>query len=233
MITTSSSCAISGTRRCTRREGRATIRKGNPAAGWTRGSIAARSDHSRALPDGSASTRSTCRPASTKMCASHTADVVLPVPGLRLSKATLRAGIPRLLQLNAAMPRAGMHAVLQYPRHYGSHGVHGGSVRAPEPGARGGAALSTACGRNGQIAVARGSIMRTPCGKRRLCRAQPRCARQSTGNDVVSRLPRIPARRRYPDWQAPAGPPQSARTGWPGLPTKRTGRRRCRARSAA
>src|SRR5215469_11293760 len=83
--------------------------------------MAARSDHSRALPDGSASTRSTCRPASTKMCASHTADVVLPVPGLRLSKATLRAGIRTLLQLSVALPTPGMHAVLQYLLHYGSN----------------------------------------------------------------------------------------------------------------
>src|SRR5450631_1369076 len=66
--------------------------------------MAARSDHSRALPDGSASTSSTDLPAWAKMCASQTAEVVLPVPGLRLSKATLRAGI---------------NAVLQCLRHYG------------------------------------------------------------------------------------------------------------------
>src|SRR5580704_16632249 len=58
----------------------------------------------------------------------------------------------------------------------GVMGVHEGSVRPPEPVAQGGTALSTACGRNSQIAVARGSIMRAPCGKRRLCQAQPRCA---------------------------------------------------------
>src|SRR6266487_5854089 len=87
------------------REGRATIRNGNAVLGGSLGSMAARSDHSRALPDGSASTRSTRLPAWAKMCASQTADVVLPVPGLRLSRATLSAVI---------------NAVLQYLRHYGS-----------------------------------------------------------------------------------------------------------------
>src|ERR1700684_2893292 len=67
--------------------------------------MAARSDHSRALPDGSASTSRTALPAWAKMCASQTAEVVLPVPGFRLSRATLRAG---------------MNAVLQCLRHYGT-----------------------------------------------------------------------------------------------------------------
>ena len=53
------------------------------------GSVYARSDHSRALPEGSASTRSTLCPACAKTWASQTADVVLPVPGLRLARATL------------------------------------------------------------------------------------------------------------------------------------------------
>src|SRR5690348_8045655 len=105
MITTSSAWAISGTRWCKAREGRATIRNGNVVLGGSRGSMAARSDHSRALPDGSASTRSTRFPAWAKVWASQTAEVVLPVPGLRLSRATLSAVI---------------NAVLQYLRHYGS-----------------------------------------------------------------------------------------------------------------
>src|SRR5215813_4536962 len=105
MITTSSAWAISGTRWCRLREGRATIRNGKAVLGGSLGSMAARSDHSRALPEGSASTRSTLFPAWAKMCASQTADVVLPVPGLRLSRATLSAVI---------------NAVLQYLRHYGS-----------------------------------------------------------------------------------------------------------------
>src|SRR6478752_4198010 len=105
MITTSSAWAISGTRWCRLREGRATIRNGNVVLGGSLGSMAARSDHSRALPEGSASTRSTRFPAWAKMCASQTAEVVLPVPGLRLSRATLSAVI---------------NAVLQYLRHYGS-----------------------------------------------------------------------------------------------------------------
>jgi hypothetical protein len=58
------------------------------------------------------------------MWASHTADVVLPVPGLRLSKATLRAGISPLLQLSVATPIAGMSTVLQYQRNYGSTSDH-------------------------------------------------------------------------------------------------------------
>ena len=37
-------------------------------------------------------------PASAKTCASQTADVVLPVPGLRLTKATLRAVIKAVSQ---------------------------------------------------------------------------------------------------------------------------------------
>src|SRR5215475_984301 len=105
MITTSSAWAISGTRWCRLREGRATIRNGNAVLGGSLGSMAARSDHSRALPEGSASTRSTRFPAWAKMCASQTAEVVLPVPGLRLSRATLSAVI---------------NAVLQYLRRYGS-----------------------------------------------------------------------------------------------------------------
>ena len=90
MITTSSAWAISGTRRCSSRDGRATIRNGNAASGGASpGYIAARSDHSRALPEGSASTRRTLFPAWAKTWASQTADVVLPVPGLRLARATL------------------------------------------------------------------------------------------------------------------------------------------------
>ena len=65
--------------------------------------MAARSDHSRALPDGSASTSSTVLPVWAKMCASHTAEVVLPVPGLRLSNATLRAGIKRSIAVPTAL----------------------------------------------------------------------------------------------------------------------------------
>ncbi len=99
MITTSSAWAISGTRRCSSRDGRATIRNGNAASdGVSRGSIYARSDHSRALPEGSASTRSTLYPACAKTWASQTADVVLPVPGLRLARATLKAGTATVLQ---------------------------------------------------------------------------------------------------------------------------------------
>src|SRR5690349_5170080 len=101
--------------------------------------MAARSDHSRALPDGSASTSSTVLPDWAKMWASQTADVVLPVPGLRLSRATLRAGI---------------YAVLQYLRHYvsGSAGPPAGkplstSTPGPPRGERGrGAESSTGCG---------------------------------------------------------------------------------------
>src|SRR5215470_7671042 len=90
MITTSSAWAISGTRRCSSRDGRATIRNGNAANGGAScGYMAARSDHSRALPEGSASTRSTLFPACAKTWASQTADVVLPVPGLRLARAIL------------------------------------------------------------------------------------------------------------------------------------------------
>jgi hypothetical protein len=47
------------------------------------------SDHSRALPEGSASTRSTLLPAWAKTCASHTAEVVFPVPGFKLARARI------------------------------------------------------------------------------------------------------------------------------------------------
>ena len=60
--------------------------------------MAARSDHSRALPEGSASTSSTLFPARAKMWASQTAEVVLPVPGLRLARARLRPVIKALCQ---------------------------------------------------------------------------------------------------------------------------------------
>src|ERR1039457_774068 len=116
IITTSSGRAISATRWCRLRDGRATIRNGKAIRGGSPGSIAARSDHSRALPDGSASTSRTVLPAWAKMCASQTAEVVLPVPGLRLSRATLRAGI---------------NAVLQCLLHYGSRS---GSCDARGPG---------------------------------------------------------------------------------------------------
>jgi hypothetical protein len=99
MITTSSAWAISGTRRCSSREGSAMIRNGKAAAGAARcGSIAARSDHSSALPDGSASTSSTLFPACAKTCASQTADVVLPVPGFKLARARLSPVIHALSQ---------------------------------------------------------------------------------------------------------------------------------------
>ncbi len=62
MITTSSSRAMPGRRRCSSRDGRATSRNGNASCGVTRGSRAARSEHSSALPDGSASTSSTLLP---------------------------------------------------------------------------------------------------------------------------------------------------------------------------
>ena len=80
------------------RDGSATIRNGNAACGGSPGFMAARSAHSSALPEGSASTSSTVRPASAKTCASQTADVVLPVPGLRLTKAMLRPVIHAVLQ---------------------------------------------------------------------------------------------------------------------------------------
>jgi hypothetical protein len=109
MITTSSSRAMSGRRRCSSRDGSATIRNGNAASGVaSRGSMAARSDHSRALPAGSASTSSTLLPAMANTCASQTAEVVLPVPGLRLARATLRPVI---------------NAVCQQPRPYGHAGA--------------------------------------------------------------------------------------------------------------
>ncbi len=44
-------------------------------AGRVRGSMAARSDHSRALPEGSASTKSTLLPARANTCVSQTAEV--------------------------------------------------------------------------------------------------------------------------------------------------------------
>src|SRR5512146_3143905 len=105
--------------------------------------MAARSDHSSALPAGSASTRSTCCPASAKMCASHTADVVLPVPGLRLSRAMLKAGTA---------------AVLQYLLHYGSTvrscvRWHGAGCQQPVDGA-----LEYRCELERSC--------RAPCGKR-------------------------------------------------------------------
>ena len=112
MITTSSGRAISGTRRCRSRDGSATIRNGNASCGGaSRGSMAARSDHSSALPDGSASTSSTVCPASANTCASQTAEVVLPVPGFRLAKARLRPVIK---------------AVCQRPRHYRRQLRHAG-----------------------------------------------------------------------------------------------------------
>src|SRR5580698_110458 len=98
MITTSLALAISGTRRCSSREGRATIRNGNAVCGGIPGYMAARSDHSRALPDGSASTSKTLFPASAKTCASQTADVVLPVPGFRLARARRIPVIQAVLQ---------------------------------------------------------------------------------------------------------------------------------------
>jgi hypothetical protein len=99
MITTSSAWAISGNRRCSSREGSAMIRNGKAASGAVRcGSMAARSDHSSALPDGSASTSSTLFPACAKTCASQTADVVLPVPGFKLARARLSPVIQALSQ---------------------------------------------------------------------------------------------------------------------------------------
>ena len=99
MITTSSFLAISGSRRCSSREGRATIRNGNAAcAGASRRYMATRSDHSTALPEGSASTRSRLFPACAKTCASQTAEVVLPVPGLKLARARLSPVIQALSQ---------------------------------------------------------------------------------------------------------------------------------------
>src|SRR6202044_2093041 len=98
MITTSLALAISGTRRCSSREGRATIRNGNAVCGGIPGYMAARSDHSRALPEGSASPSKTLFPASAKTCASQTADVVLPVPGFRLARARRIPVIQAVLQ---------------------------------------------------------------------------------------------------------------------------------------
>src|SRR4029077_11897891 len=82
--------AISGRRRGSSRDGSATLRNVTACGGVIRGSIAARSDHPRALPEGSASTSSTLLPARENTCASQTAEVVLPVPGLRLARARLR-----------------------------------------------------------------------------------------------------------------------------------------------
>src|SRR5579875_3146161 len=105
MITTSSSWAISGTLRCSSRDGRATMRNGKAGCpGASRGAMAARSDHSRALPDGSAPTSSTRFPACAKTCASQTADVVLPVPGFRLARAMLS---PVIKVLSQRRPRSG------------------------------------------------------------------------------------------------------------------------------
>jgi hypothetical protein len=104
MITTSSATAISGSRRCSSREGSAMIRNGNASPGAaSRGSIAARSDHSSALPEGSASTSSTRFPAWANTCASHTAEVVLPVPGFRLARARLS---PVIWALSQRPPRS-------------------------------------------------------------------------------------------------------------------------------
>ena len=125
MMTTSSSRAISGRRRCSSRDGSATIRNGNACCGAIRGSMAARSDHSRALPEGSASTSSTLLPAWANTCASQTAEVVLPVPGLRLARARLRPVI---------------QALCQHPPYYG-HAVAAcwRTVRAPKLPATGAA----------------------------------------------------------------------------------------------
>ena len=85
--------------------------------------MAARSDHSRALPEGSASTSSTLLPARANTCASQTAEVVLPVPGFRLARARLRPVI---------------QALCQQPRHYGQAGAACCRViRAPELRAKG------------------------------------------------------------------------------------------------
>src|SRR5579862_3368864 len=106
MITTSSPLAISGSRRCSSRDGSATIRNGKAACvAASPGYIAAGSDHSRALPEGSASTSSTLLPACAKTWASQTAEVVLPVPGFRLARARLSPVI---------------HALSQRPPGYGS-----------------------------------------------------------------------------------------------------------------
>src|SRR6266487_560258 len=129
-MTTSSARAISGTRRCRLRDGSATIRNGNAACGAIPGYMAARSDHSSALPEGSASTKSTVCPASAKTCASQTADVVLPVPGLRLTKARLRAVINAVLQ---CLPHHAMTAT-----------VTGGRCARPQARQRGGLAWAYA-----------------------------------------------------------------------------------------
>src|SRR5208283_5479816 len=111
---------------------------GNAACGGaSRGSMAARSAHSRALPEGSASTSSTLLPAWTKMCASQTADVVLPVPGLRLAKARLRpviqAACQRLRRYGRQLPDAGGRCA-----HWncGLRGAGWTSLRTLDPGCR-------------------------------------------------------------------------------------------------
>jgi hypothetical protein len=127
MITTSSAWAISGTRRCSSRDGRATIRNGKAASGCvSRGYIAAMSDHSRALPEGSASTKSTLFPASAKMCASQTADVVFPVPGLRLARARLSP----VISPSSVYPDS---AVMQYLLHYGGSAISAADVTTVLP----------------------------------------------------------------------------------------------------
>ena len=57
-----------------------------------------RADGKQLKADGSASTRSTRFPALAKTCASHTAEVVLPMPGLRFARARLRPVIQALSQ---------------------------------------------------------------------------------------------------------------------------------------
>src|SRR5690349_9814981 len=142
MITTSSCWAISGIRRCISREGSATIRNGNAACGGSPGYIAARSDHSRALPEGSASTSRTLWPACAKMCASQTADVVLPVPGLRFARARLRPVIQVLSSRRPLFGRRGEAlrwagrllvpvAVVQYSRHHCTAAALRAGLRAP------------------------------------------------------------------------------------------------------
>ena len=117
MITTSSSPAMSGRRRCSSRDGSATIRNGKAACGAaSRGSMAARSDHSRALPEGSASTSRTLLPARANTCASQTAEVVLPVPGLRLAKARLRPVIQAVCQQQRCCGQAGAAAAINARR---------------------------------------------------------------------------------------------------------------------
>src|SRR5215472_14218911 len=106
------------------------------------------------------------------MCASHTADVVLPVPGLRLSKATLRAGTPTLLQLSKAAHIAGTSAVLQYLRHYGSRAVHAGGGHATVGSvARAARRYQQPVDDMAGLPRETARAMHPPCGKlRRLCR---------------------------------------------------------------